>query len=175
MEFLAGNSIWAYIGIFFGKIIEVTLATLRMVLINRGEKTKGALIGLIESILWIYIVASVAIGIADNPLKAVLYAVAYSIGNYLGAYVESKIALGLSTIQVITAENTSDLLTVLRANNLAVTVIEAGGMNGPNKILEIHLKRKRITPTVKLINKNIPNCVIAVSDVKILRGGYIRK
>ena len=175
MEFLTGNSIWVYFIIFFGKIIEVTFATLRIVLINRGERTKGAFVALIEVLLWIFVTGSVLVGFQENPLKAVVFSVAFAIGNWLGSWLENKIALGLSEIKIITSEDPSCLLKTLRDNDLAVTVVEGEGRNGHRFMLEIFLKRARINATVKLINDCLENCMITLSDVKVLKGGYIRK
>lgn len=175
MEFLQSNSVWVYVIIFFGKIIEVTMATIRIVFINKGEKLFGALVAFVEVLLWVFITGTVLVGFIEAPLKVLVFSLAFALGNYLGCYLEGKIALGLSTIQIITTENSEKLIQELRNNNLAVTVIQAEGKEGPREILEIHLKRNRITSTVKLINKNIANCMITVSDVKVLKGGYIKK
>jgi uncharacterized protein YebE (UPF0316 family) len=175
MEFLTGNSIWIYFIIFFGKIIEVTFATLRIVLINRGERTKGSIVALIEVLLWIFVTGSVLVGFQENPLKAVVFSVAFAIGNWLGSWLENKIALGLSEIKIITSEDPSCLVKNLRDHDLAVTVMEGEGRNGHRYMLEIFLKRARINATVKLINGCLDNCMITLSDVKVLKGGYIRK
>ncbi len=39
----------------------------------------------------------------------------------------------------------------------------------------IHLKKKAHSHALKIINKINRECVITVSDVKVLRGGYIKK
>ncbi|MFA6866969.1 MAG: DUF5698 domain-containing protein [Clostridia bacterium] len=175
MDFLSSNSIWIYFFIFFGKILEVTISTIRMVMINRGERTIGSLIAFVEIILWIFITGSVLVGFQEAPLKIVVFALAFAIGNYVGSWLEGKIALGLCTIQVITNECPDLLLALLRSQGLAVTVLEGEGKEGPRHILAIHLKRKRISSTVRLINKNMENCFITVSDVRVLKGGYIKK
>lgn len=175
MDFLTSNSIWVYFIIFFGKIVEVTFATLRIVLINRGERTKGSIVAFVEVILWLMITGTVLVGFTEAPLKILVFALAFALGNYLGSWLENKIAFGLSTIQIITSEDSTHLLDTLRNNNLAVTVVDATGKDGQRKVLEIHLKRNRIPATVKLINKNIKSCVITVRDVKVLQGGYIKK
>jgi uncharacterized protein YebE (UPF0316 family) len=175
MDYLASNHIGVYFVIFFGKIVEVTFATLRIVLISRGERTKGALVAFVEVILWLMITGTVLVGFMDAPIKILVFALAFAIGNYLGSWLENKIAVGLSTIQIITSEDSTELLDVLRKNYLAVTVIDAEGKDGERKVLEIHLKRNRIPSTVKLINKTIKNCVITVRDVKVIKGGYIKK
>ena len=58
-EFLAGNGVLVYLAIFFGKIIEISLDTVRVVMINRGEKLKAAIIGFVVVIIWIFIVSSI--------------------------------------------------------------------------------------------------------------------
>lgn len=175
MDFLTSDSVWMYLFIFFGKIIEVSVATIRIVLINRGERTKGSIIAFVEIVLWIFITGTVLADFRNNPLKIVVFSLAFAIGNFVGSWLESKIALGLSTIQVITCNPHEELVNTLRANNLAVTVMDGEGKEGPRKILLIHLKRNRIASTVKLINKTSANCVVSVSDVKMLRGGFIKK
>lgn len=134
MSFLLSNSVWIYFIIFFGKITEVTFSTLRIVLISRGERAKGSLVAFIEIVLWIYVTGTVLVGFQNAPLKVLVFALAFSIGNYSGSWLEDKIAFGLSTVQIITNEDTGDLLKILRANYLAVTVLNGEGKNGPRKI-----------------------------------------
>lgn len=177
MDFFTGDSIYLYFVIFFGKITEVTVATLRVVLINRGERTKASFIAFFEILLWITITGTVLAGFQSNPLKIVVFAVAFALGNWVGSWLENFIALGLSTIQLIVNDFgcLEELLTELRENNVAVTVIDGEGRNGANKVLLIHLRRKRVRHIVRLVNRIAPQSMITTSDVKVLRGGYIRK
>ena len=62
MDFLMGNSIWVYLFIFFGKILEVSVSTVRLVLINRGERTKGAILAFFDILLWVLITGTVLAG-----------------------------------------------------------------------------------------------------------------
>ncbi|MGI6213660.1 MAG: DUF2179 domain-containing protein [Christensenellales bacterium] len=177
MDFFTGNSVGLYFVIFFGKIIEVTVATLRIVLINRGERTKASIIAFFEILIWIMITGTVLAGFQSYPLKIVVFALAFALGNWIGSWLENFIALGLSTIQLIVNDLCclDELLTELRANNVAVTVLDGEGRSGANKVLLIHLRRKRITKIVRLVNKIAPRSMITVSDVKVLHGGYIKK
>jgi len=177
MEFLLGNSIWVYIIIFAGKIIEVSVATLRMVLINRGEKLMGSIIAIFDALLWLLITGSVIAGFGNNMLKIIVFAVAYAIGNYLGSWLESKLAFGISSIQLIMSDNeiVTELLKTLRSNSFAVTVIDGQGKDGGRKLLLIHIKRKNIPKAVKIVQDMAKDCIITVNDVKAIRGGFIRK
>lgn len=175
MDFLTSNSPWVYVIIFFGKIVEVTLATLRIVLINRGERTMGSIVAFFEVTAWIFITGTVLAGFIENPLKAVVFAIAFAIGNFAGSWLENKIALGLSTIEVITTEDSAELKNALRAQNIALTSMHVEGKDGSRELLKIHIKRVRTKQVLKLINEYLPTSVVTVSDVRVLKGGYIRK
>ena len=69
-------------------------------------------------------------------LKVAVFAVAFALGNYLGSWLENKIALGLSTIEVIATEEPTRLLEALRAHNLGVTVLDGRQATAPRKITQ---------------------------------------
>jgi uncharacterized protein YebE (UPF0316 family) len=53
MNFLTESSVWIYFFIFFGKILEVAVSTVRLVLINRGERVKGSVLAFFDILLWV--------------------------------------------------------------------------------------------------------------------------
>ncbi len=176
MDFLSGNDLIVYIAIFFGKIIEVTLDTLRMVLINRGRRLAGAILGFFVVFIWIFIISSVITTLSDNLLKCLVYAVAYALGNFFGVTIENKLAIGLCSLQIIVRETEGyTLANILRENGFGVTIMEGESANYKRQILIIHLKRKRITEAVKLIKENTEDAVTMVNDIKTVYGGFVRK
>lgn len=177
LEFLFGKSVFVYCFIFFGKILEVAVGTSRMVLIMKGERMKGSTLAFFEIVLWLTITGTVVIGLRDDPLKVLVFAVAYAVGNYLGSWLEDRLAFGLSTIEVIAPAGAcvNDMLQTLRSNNFAVTAVDGEGKDGKRKLLLMHLKRKRLPEAVKLINGIRADCFITVTDVKVVRGGYFMK
>jgi uncharacterized protein YebE (UPF0316 family) len=177
MDVLQDLGIWVYFIIFFGKIFEVTVATLRMVLINRGERIKGAIIAFFDILLWLVLTGTVLEGFKEDPLRMVVFALAFAVGNYLGSWLENKLAFGLSSIQIIVPESSKSkqLAEVLRDSHFAVTVVKGTGRNGNRELLILHLKRKRTAEAISVINKAHPGAVIAVNDSKGIRGGYIAR
>lgn len=166
-----------YFLIFFAKIIEVSLATVRTVLITRGEKFFGSLIGFFEVLIWLYLITTVLIGINEEPFKIVAYALGFSCGNYVGCILEEKLALGLVTMQAIVSEKDGpSLAKILRSENIGVTIMDAEGLKEAKKILILHVKRKRKTKVLRLITKSNIKAVISLSDTKTVYGGYgVRK
>lgn len=165
-----------YIIIFCAKIIEVSISTIRVVFIGKGERVKGAILGFVEIMIWLIVVSSVLNNITEDPIKMLIYAAAFSLGNYLGVTIESKIAVGLASIQVVVNEKDGDVLAdILREQGYGVTIIEGKGKNESIKnLLFIQLKRKKIPEAVKLVKQHNPEAYITVNDIKSMVGGYIK-
>lgn len=166
-----------YVAIFLAKILEVSLMTVRTVLITRGEKLFGSIIGFVEVVIWLYIVSVVLVGIKDDPIRMIVYALGFACGNYLGSFLEDKLALGILTINIIASkENGEKIATILREKNIGVTGISAEGISETKKMLIIHAKRKRKNEIIKLVESTDLNCVISINDTRTVYGGYgIRK
>lgn len=175
--FLENHIIVLYCFIFFGKILEVAVSTVRIVLINRGEKVKGSILAFFDILLWVLITGTVLAGFQNDWLRLIIFAIAFSLGNFVGSWIEDKLAFGLSSIQVIVPECAEAQLIAdkLRENNFAVTIVQGQGKDGCRELMILHLKRKRIPNAVHIIKEELQNAVIVVNDVKNIHGGFIRK
>jgi len=165
-----------YFIIFFAKIIEVSISTIRIVYVNKGERAKGAILGFVEIMIWLVVVSSVLHNITEDPIKVFIYAIAFSLGNFFGVTIESKIAVGLSSIQVVVNHKDGEILAdILREQGYGVTIIEGKGKNDSIKnLLFIQLKRKKIPVATKLIKEHNPEAYITVNEIKTMFGGYIK-
>jgi len=168
--------VWSYFFIFFAKILEVTISTIRIMFVAKGEKLKAAFIAFFEISIWILVVNSVLSGLREDPFRAVAYCAAFAIGNYIGVTIESKLALGLSSIQAIIQEGTgATLREKLREDGFGLTLLKGEGRENQKEIILIHLKRKRIKEALRIINEEAENAVVIINEVKTVYGGYIKK
>ena len=171
------GSVWIYFVIFFGKIIEVSISTLRIVLINRGERVKGSFVAVFEMLLWLTITGTVLTGFQKDIFRGLVFSLAFACGNYAGSWVEEKLAFGMASIQVILPDSDASrgLTELLRENDFAVTVIKGKGRDLDREILFLHTKRRRIPRAVELINQKLQGAVIVINDARTVKGGYIKK
>lgn len=159
--------------IFLGKIIEVSLMTVRTVLLTRGEKLLASIIGFVEVVLYLYLISYVLIGISENPYKIIIYSLGFAAGNFIGSVFEEKLAMGIVTINAITSIQDGEYMAgLLREKNIGVTMLDANGRNEVRKMLIIHIKRKKKEEVLKLFQDKQINCVISVNDTKLVHGGY---
>lgn len=168
---------WIYFIIFFGKVTEVSISTLRQVLINRGERVKGSIIAFFDIFLWLIITGTVLSGFQDDVFKSLTFALAFAAGTFMGSWMESKLAIGLCSIQVIIPDNeiADHLADDLRKKDFALTTIQGKGMDGERELLILHTKRKLVEDAINIIKSRMENAVIVVNDTQIVRGGFIKK
>lgn len=100
MEYLSG-----YMLIFFARICDVSLSTVRTLMVVQGRKFHAATIGFFEIIIYIAALGKVVSGL-DDPGNLLAYALGFASGNYAGIFIEEKIALGNFTAQVVLKEKT---------------------------------------------------------------------
>lgn len=163
--------------IFLAKIVEITLSTLRTVLVTKGEKVYVSIIGFIEVSIWLRVVSAVLTGISDSPAKILAYALGYACGSLVGLTLEEKIGLGYSTIQIIVNKDQGNVLAkLLRDEGKAVTILEGEGMDSKKSVLLTHIKRKDKELIMKKIEELNIQAVVTISETKKIYGGYgIRK
>ena len=175
--FAKGSTIWVYLFIFFGKILEVSFGTLRIVLINRGERTVGSLIAIVEITLWLLIASSVLTGFKDDFLKGIVYALAFACGNYIGSWLDELFAFGLSSMQVVLPDLASakEAEACLRAKGFGVTAVDVHGRDNDHSMLIMTMQRKRLPEAIATLEEHCNGAVVTVTDIKTQRGGYLER
>ncbi|SDJ98359.1 DUF2179 domain-containing protein [Natronincola ferrireducens] len=166
MEFLVG-----YLFIFFAKVADVTLATIRMIMVVKGRRVQAAFIGFVEIIIYILAIGKVLAEL-DNPFNVLAYALGFASGNYLGIYVEEKMALGTIIVQVITHGNAMPLVEIFREQGFGVTVVEGYGREGMQHLLSITIQRKNLSKVYRIIDNYDKKAFVTVTDARSIRGGY---
>ena len=180
MDFLDSIGAWIYLVIFGGRMLETFVSILWVILVSRGERFASTLVMGIATTLWITVTGTVIVGFQDDIWKSIIYVLSTAIGTYIGTIIEEKLALGLSSLQVIipqdnmVGDNSSlSLAKILRKKGFAVTVMHGKGKLGLRDILMLHLKRRRISEAVKIIRKQEEDAVIIVNDIRSMTGGYL--
>lgn len=79
-----------YIAIFFSKILENALSTLRLIVVSNGKKKLGALLQGIIALIWIFVTGVVIININKDIFKIIFFCLGSLVGSYLGSILEEK-------------------------------------------------------------------------------------
>ena len=164
-----------YILIFVARVIDVSMATVRTLLIVQGLKIHAAILGFVEIIIYILALNSV-VGNLDNPLNLLVYAIGFAMGNYVGITIENKIGLGKLSAQIIlkTMDN-QELIDTLRDNGFGVTVFEGKGIKGEKEILIVVLNRKSLQELRTLVYDIDDTAFMTVNNINPIGGGYFTR
>ena len=160
--------------IFFGRAIDVSLATFRVLMIMRGERLRAAITGFFEVSIYILALGRVVHHLND-PWKIIAYALGFSCGTLAGGWLEERLAVGLNLVQVIPKTNSGKLICLLRQNNFGVTVLEGQGRSGPRHILNITTRRKELPRLLELLDKTDPQAFVTIFDARRTIGGFLQQ
>jgi uncharacterized protein YebE (UPF0316 family) len=153
--------------IFFTRIIDVSLGTLRIIFINRNLRYYATVSGFFEVLVWLLAVRQVFRQL-DSPLYLITYAAGFAAGNYVGVLIENKISIGRVVIRIITRRNADELVSFLRSSGYGLTTADGEGATGPVKIIFIIIERKDIHTIVEKIRGFNPNAFYSVEDVRFV-------
>lgn len=159
-----------YLFIFFARICDVSLATMRMLMVVRGQRLYAAMIGFFEAVIYI-LALDLIFDNLSNPANLFVYAAGFATGNYVGSLLEEKVAVGTLTVQVITMKSPLELTEKLRSEGYGVTVIAGLGREGTRYILQIILPRKRVPSLRKAIDEWDSYAFWTVFDARYTKGG----
>lgn len=173
-EILTITSVWELLLIFSAKIVEVTIGTLRSILIVKGYRTQAVLLALIEITLWVSIASRVITGLSESPMKGIAYALGFAAGVFFGSLVEQKLAFGKMLIQTITSNpHAIEISQTLRDLGCGVTSMEARGKDEAKTILMVYTNRRGSEKIMDAILSVDPTAMIVRNDVSTMVGGYI--
>lgn len=165
--------IFEYLLIFVARVFDVSLSTIRMLLLVRGRKYPAAAVGFLEASIYIAALSRVLQNVND-PLKILAYGLGFASGSLLGSAIEEKLAIGHVALQVIPTEGTGDeLLGALRTTGYGVTVLEGEGMTGTKMIFMVSTDRKTLPRLTSMIEEFSPGSFVTVLETREVLGGVI--
>ncbi|MGI6549317.1 MAG: DUF2179 domain-containing protein [Syntrophomonadales bacterium] len=160
--------------IFFARIIDVSLGTVRMILTIRGDRYIAAVIGFFEILVYVVALGKV-LGSLDEPARLILYCLGFASGVIVGTWVEEMLALGYRGVQVTTDKANQALVNQLREEGYAITTWDAEGLGGPKLVMNLIVKRGMSSKVAQRIREYDEHAFIVFMEPKTFTGGYFRK
>jgi uncharacterized protein YebE (UPF0316 family) len=151
--------------IFFARIIDVSLDTLRVKSMIRGKRLVVSMIAFVEIIVYT-LGASQAFKYVMNPTVLLFYAGGFAAGNFMGMIIDDKLSQDSIFALVVTEHNEWSLADILRERGFGVTTAKGYGLNGAEKAqLKIVVKKKQFIELTKLIREFDPSAYVITMDV----------
>ena len=158
--------------VFSLRATDVSMATIRMLLIMRGHRFLAPLIGFFEILLWVTAIG-IVVRYLDSPAHVIGYAAGFATGNFVGLMIEERLALGMATIRTVVKEGGGELAGSLRLAGFGVTETLGQGRDGTVEVLYSVLPRKRVQQCLAMIEKGAPESFVVVDEPRSVRRGWL--
>ncbi len=178
MDFLASDT-WFFTWIllpsliFFARILDQSIGTLRLIFLSKGMKYIAPFLGFFEVIIWLLAVGQIMQHL-DNWLCYVAYGAGFAMGNFIGITLEERLSIGTSIIRVILSSESPELLAALKLHNFGLTILDAEGSKGNVKVLFSIIRRKEIPVFLKTLHDYHPTAFYTIEDVKEAKEGVFK-
>ncbi|TGK08168.1 DUF2179 domain-containing protein [Leptospira selangorensis] len=162
---------WAFdylllpLGIYLARMTDVSIGTVRIILISRERKILAAMLGFIEVLLWLIVITQIMRNLS-NVLCYIAYAGGFATGTFLGMVVEEKLALGHSLIRIIVPEKGEEIVQNLAQAGYRTTTLEAQGARGPVKVILSLLRRKEIPIVLGILKNTAPGAFYTIENAR---------
>ena len=103
--------------IFSLRLADQSLGTMRALLVSKNKPIYAALIGLVESAIWIVAISQVVKDI-DDPLLIASYAAGFAAGTILGSYIEGLLGVGNIVVRVFCPASSPSVLRHLEKKDM---------------------------------------------------------
>jgi uncharacterized protein YebE (UPF0316 family) len=149
--------------IFVLRLLDVGMATVRIVLIGRGRRGPAALLGFFEALIWVLAIARVFKGI-DDPARMIAFALGFAAGTYAGSVVEEWMALGQSLIRIVAPVDTDPVAPLLRERGYGATVLNGDGLSGEVRVTFCVLPRRDVYSVTAMLYKANPKVYVTIDQ-----------
>ncbi len=156
--------------IFISRIIDVTFGTIRIIFVSKGKKFLAPLFGFFEIMIWLFAIGQVMQNLT-NVNYYIAYAGGFAMGNFVGIYLEEKMAIGTMVVRIITKKDACDLIEALKSKNYGITIIDALGATGNVKLIFTIIKRVDVDEVVGMIKHFNPKAFFSIEEVRAASEG----
>ncbi len=98
--------------IFFARICDVSMETIRVIYISRGIKYLAPIIAFFEIVIWL-LAMEVVMQDLSNIANFMAFALGFAMGTYVGLVIEERLSIGMVILRIITTEESEEQIIVV--------------------------------------------------------------
>ena len=162
--------------IFFARIADVTLGTIRTNYSVRGKTMLAGLIGFFEVFIW-FLVVKEALNSEINSIWIVIaYSTGYATGTILGTFISNTLVNSLISVEVMTKETSRESIDKIRKEGFGVSVVETVNTYNEEEanILFITLNSRNLNKLKRIIREIDEKAFVVINETKVVQNGYIK-
>mgnify|MGYP004527451477 FL=1 len=167
------NIVFLCIAVFFARIIDTSLATIRTVMVVKDRTILAFIFAFFEVFVWFMIVREALTSVDNVLLLAMAYSLGYACGVMVGMYITDKFIVSNVSVNIVVKQK-KEVVDALINHNFAVSVSRIKGKDliSNKYMIFVATTSKRIEELKKIITDIDDHAFIVVSENKSVLGGY---
>lgn len=161
------------VGIFFLRVGDMSLDTIRVLFVVRGKKKLAWVLGFFQSLIFVVAISQVLTNLT-NVLNILGYAAGFATGNVVGMLIEERLAIGHIHLTIVSPARGAGIAEKLREGGFGVTEIAGRGLNGMVSLLHVDVSRRQIDEVETITLEADPEAFITAEELRTIRRGFWR-
>jgi uncharacterized protein YebE (UPF0316 family) len=157
--------------IFGMRVVDVSLATVRTLMVMRGRKLPAWILGFFQALVFVVVIQAILSDIS-NWLNVVGYAAGFATGSVVGMLIEGRLAIGYTHLTIVSSRQGPAILEGLRQKGFGVTEIPARGRDGMVTMLSCSVLRRHGKQVHSLVQQVDPDAFITAVEMRLLQHGF---
>lgn len=166
MDILLSEGIVIPVLIFLARIIDVSIGTIRIIMVARDRRSTAAILGFIEVFIWILAISQIMQNLT-NIWCYVGYSAGFAAGTYIGMTIERKLSIGTLLMRIVIDRGADELAEHFKKHSIKFTVLDAEGSQGDVKIFFTVSKRSKIKKYIRILREFNPKAFYTLEDVRM--------
>ena len=162
------------LSIFALRVVDVSLYTMRLMMVMRGRKKLAWLFALFQSMVFVTALRAIMSDLG-NWTKIVGYAAGFATGLVVGMAVEGQLGIGNTHLSIISPRRGQELAKELRASGFGVTELPGKGKDGVVDVLLCDVRRREVLVVRQIALRVDPEAFITSEILRMVLRGYWRK
>lgn len=164
--------LWS-LAIFFGRITDVTLGTIRINFIVRRKKFIAAAIGFFEVTIFVAVIARVIQDLSTNIYGIFAYGAGFAVGTLVGITISDKLSKDLISVNIISKFKANEIEESLRREGFGATWYKGFGKDGDVKIINVVCRKNNFVKLNKIVFNIDSESFITSHTLENQRGGFM--
>lgn len=164
------------IKIFLARILDVSIGTIRTMLMVKGKTFIMVVLAFLEVFIWFLIAREALVTNLKSIFIPISYSLGYATGTLIGSFLANTFIKGIVGVQVVVEKENKALLNDVRKHNFAVSVVDLKDDYKGSKrdMLYFQINNRNLKKLISLIKRHDPNAFIVVNETKTVQNGFIK-
>lgn len=158
--------------IFVVRVLSITLATIRLLIMGRSSKALVSGIAFFEALTF-----ALTFGAVASDLTNIWYLAAYcggfAAGTWVGTVVEERMGSGFASVNIISMGKSLPIVEAIREAGFGATRTSGEGGSGTVGLVFIVARRKDVPQIASIATEIDPKAFVTVEEARSVSRGYL--